>query len=224
MCRWKRKNSKVMRDLIIYGAGGFGRETALMIKQINKVEPQWKLLGFCDDGKPVGEIVDGLPVLGGLDVLQSRTSPVQVVLAVADPVTRKAIRTKLNNPLISFPALAHPSVIMGEDSDVRVGDGSIICAGSILTTNILIGEFVIVNLACTIGHDVTIGPYSSLMPGVSISGFVQCGESVLVGTGARILPHVHLGGSCQVGAGAVVTKPVNSNVTVVGIPAKPLEK
>ncbi len=213
-----------MRDLIIYGGGGFGRETALMIAQINSVRPSWRVIGFCDDNLSKGMIVDNIPVIGGLVDLNSYAQAVSVTIAVADPQTRMKIRDGIRNPKVDYPALVHPSVMGGDLARNKIGEGSIVTAGNIFTTNIQIQAFVIVNLACTIGHDVVIGDFSSIMPGCSISGAVNIGRATLIGTGARILPGVEIGESCRVGAGAVVTKPVAASETVVGIPAKPLKK
>lgn len=211
-----------MNKIIVYGAGGFGRETALMIRQINVQNVQWNLLGFCDDGLAPGKVVDGLPVLGGVNYLNDVKEEVAVVLAIADPKIRKHIREKIVNTNLYFPVLIHPSVMAGDGERNSIGEGTIITAANILTTNIHIGSFVIVNFANTIGHDVTIESYSSIMPGCSLSGFIHVETGVLIGAGARILPQVRIGRDSRIGAGAVVTNSVDAGMTVVGVPAKPV--
>lgn len=208
-----------MRDLIIFGAGGFGREIALLVRQINMASPAWNILGFCDDNLQMGSTVDGLEILGGLSEINKRDMPTAVVLAVADPGVRRMIRNKIENTGISFPAIIHPSVLTGDIERNHIGEGCILAAGNILTTNIRINSFVIVNLACTIGHDVTIGTFSSIMPGCSLSGFITIESQVVIGTGSRILPGITVGERSRVGAGAVVTRNVERGTTVVGIPA-----
>jgi sugar O-acyltransferase (sialic acid O-acetyltransferase NeuD family) len=208
-------------DLAIYGAGGFGREVALMIRQINQHENTWNLIGFYDDGKNKGSEVDGFPVLGGLEDLRNRNTPLNVVVGIADPRVRKKIVERIDGSRISFPVITHPSVLAGDTSVNRFGRGSIITAGCILTTGITLGEFVIINLATTIGHDVNIQHFTSVMPACNISGFVDIGEGAYVGSGAVILPQVSLGADCVVGAGAVVTKSVDASSTVMGVPATP---
>lgn len=211
-----------IHDIIVYGAGGFGREVALMIRQINQVTPTWNLIGFCDDGKNTSETVDGLPVIGGVRELNHYPQPVAVALAIADPHIRRTIRQKIDNGRITFPAIIHPSVLTGDHERVTIGEGTIICAGTVLTTNVRIKPFVIINLLCSIGHDVVINEFSSIMPCCSLSGFDTIGSEVLIGTGARILPQLTIGDGSKVGAGAVVVEPVPAGLTVVGIPAKAL--
>ncbi|MCY1374212.1 putative acetyltransferase EpsM [compost metagenome] len=89
--------------------------------------------------------------------------------------------------------------------------------------NINIGKHVILNLACTVGHDTTIGNYSSFMPSINISGEVVIEDGVYVGTGAKIINQLEIGTNTIVGAGAVVSKTLPPNCTAVGIPAKPIK-
>ncbi len=210
-----------MRDLAIYGAGGLGRETAVMIEQINKVQPQWNLIGFFDDGMTEGDHVDSFPVLGGMHQLNEHNASFSLVIAIADSKSRKKIYDQIKNIHIDFPVLIHPQAIIGSRSN-NFHKGAIIAAGCIFTTGISVGEFAIVNLACTVGHDVKIGNYCSVMPGCNISGNVEIGEATLIGTGSQVLQNITIGKHCKVGAGAVVTADVEEDSTVVGVPAKRL--
>ena len=209
----------MIRELAIYGAGGFGREMALMVEQMNAVRKEWELIGFFDDGRQPGEEVDGLPVLGGIDDLNKWARPIAVVMALADPQIRRRVVENIRNKLVDFPVMVHPNSMAGSTQN-SFGRGSIITAGCILTTGIEFGDFVIVNLSCTIGHDVKVGSYTAIMPGCNISGTVRIGETCLIGTGAQILQNISVGEDSRVGAGAVVIKNVGSKKTVVGVPAQ----
>ena len=212
-----------MKDIAIFGVGGFGREVLALIKDINKVEPTWNIVGFFDDGYEKGEIFNGLPNLGKVEDLNKWKSPLSLSLAIGNPVIKKKILDSITNPLVDYPTLIHPSVWIGDKEFVEIGKGCIICAGVMITTNVLIKDFVILNLQCTVGHDTIINDHASLMPSVNISGEVNVGEGVYVGTGARIINQLEIGEYTIVGAGAVVSKSLPDHCTAVGIPAKPIK-
>lgn len=209
-----------MNDLIIYGAGGFGREVALLIEQINEAKYTWNVLGFVDDGIAPNTRIDGLQVLGGLNYLHQCKQPMNIVIAIAQPLIRKTVAQSLVNKLFSFPTLIHPSANMGSSFRNNVGDGSIIAAFNVLTTGITVGNFTIINLGCTIGHDVALNNFCTVMPGCNISGNVKIGEGTLVGTGSQILQNLSIGSACKIGAGAVVTKNFGDGLTLLGVPAR----
>ncbi|HTH54963.1 MAG TPA: NeuD/PglB/VioB family sugar acetyltransferase [Cyclobacteriaceae bacterium] len=207
-----------MNNIVIYGAGGFGRETGLLIDQINRQSAKWNVLGFCDDGKSIGEVIDGLPVLGGMDYLNASPQGLSVIIAIADPSVREKIRQQLIHPKLEFPALIHPSVTVSETC--AVGEGCIICSDVVMTVNVTVQPFTIVNLKCTLGHDCVLGKFSSLMPAVNISGNVVVGRGVYVGAGAILLQGVAIGDHSLVGAGAVVNKSFESGKRIIGVPAR----
>jgi sugar O-acyltransferase (sialic acid O-acetyltransferase NeuD family) len=207
------------KSIAIYGAGGLGREVLSLLNAL----PEWKVTGFYDDGKVKGTLVKQLQVLGGLSELLEVTELTHIVLAVGSPI----IKTKLAKMLagydhIHFPVLVHPQSVIQDLPSVKLGRGSILTAGTVLTTDIEIGEHVLINLTCSVGHDVNIGDCTSVMPGVTIAGEVTIGKGVLIGSGANILNGLHIGDHSRVGAGSVVTKSVAGGKTVVGIPARPV--
>lgn len=209
-----------MKDIVIIGAGGFGREVAWLIEDINKVNKQWNLLGFIDDNDEVqGQNLNGYEVLGKLDWLMDKE--VSVVNAIANPIIRKQIMDQLKNSSNTYPTLIHPNVVYSET--VEFGEGNIICAGNILTVNIEIKNHVIINIDSTIGHDAIINDYCTILPSVNVSGHVHLEECVTVGTGSAIIQNVPVGKNSTIGAGAVVTKEIPANCTAVGAPAKPIK-
>ncbi len=212
-----------MEKIVILGAGGFGREVKALIDQINKQKPTYLLEGFYDDDKNLPNKINGVPLLGNLNTLLKRKENLSIALGIGVPKIKKKLVGKLkssNN--FSYPSLIHPSVIIGEDN-INIEKGVIICAGNILTCDILIEKFVTLNLYCTTGHDTKINSFSSFMPSVNISGEVTIESCVYVGTGAKIINQLSIGKNTIVGAGAVVSKSLPANCTAVGIPAKPIK-
>ena len=211
-----------MQDIVIIGAGGFGREVKTIIDAVNKVKKIYNFIGYYDDGIEKGTIINNFPVLGNLQDLNATDKEISVLLGIGDPTTKSKIIAKLSSDKINFPTLIHPSVQISED-EVIISKGCIICGGTIITCNIVIGSFVTLNLMCTIGHDTIIDDFSSFMPSVNISGEVHIQEKVYVGTGAKIINQLTIGKSTIVGAGAVVSKSLPDYCTAVGIPAKPIK-
>lgn len=212
-----------MKDIAIFGVGGFGREVLALIKDINKVSPTWNIVGFFDDGYEKGVMVNGFPNLGKTDDLNKWDKPISLAVSIGSPVIKKKILNKITNPLVNYPTLIHPSVWIGDREFVEIGKGCIICAGVMITTNVQIKDFVILNLQCTVGHDVVINDYAAFMPSVNISGEVIIGKGVYVGTGAKIINQLEIGDYTIVGAGAVVAKTLPAKCTAVGVPAKPIK-
>lgn len=211
-----------MSDIVIYGSGGFAREIAHLIEDINKVDNKWNVLGFLDDNMDNhGKEINDLRVLGGKEWLSDKEN-INVVLGIGAPKAKKAIIRNLEQySNIIYPNLIHPSVTISRFN--HIGLGNVICEGSILTTNIKFLNFVTINLNCTIGHDVEIGSYSTVLPNASISGNVVFEECVDFGTNSTIIQGIRVGEATIVGAGAVVVKDLPPKCTAVGMPAKPIK-
>ncbi len=212
-----------MKNLIIVGVGGFGREVAWLVERINAKNPTWNLLGFVDDNESIlGTNVNSYPVLGTCECL-SNYPDTYIVCAIGASKTRRKIIDKINSTLkdVKYATLIDPSV---ESSNlVSVGEGSIICAHSILTVNIEIGSHVIINLDCTVGHDVVIHNFVTVYPSVNISGNTQIMELSELGTGTQIIQGKKIGSESIVGAGSVVVKDIPEKCTAVGCPATPIK-
>lgn len=217
-----RLNSK---QIVIYGAGGFAREVAWLAESCNTTERLYEVVCFVDDNEGAhGRVLNGVPIMG-LDEAWRRFPKASVVGGVGSPETRQLLMERTAEAGFAFTRLIHPSV---ERSNwIQIGNGVVICAGNILTTNIQLGKHVQINLDCTIGHDVVMGDYTTLAPGVHVSGCVRFGQRVYVGTGAVIINGTQenpliIEDDAVIGAGACVTKNIERGLTVVGIPAKPL--
>jgi sugar O-acyltransferase (sialic acid O-acetyltransferase NeuD family) len=143
-------------------------------------------------------------------------------VAIGDPVHRRRIATLFERTPLPAATIVHPRVEMSDS--VLMGQGTIVCAGTVLTTNIHIGNHVQVNVGCTISHDAVIGDFTTLSPGIHVAGHVQMGNGVFIGIGASIIngrsgkPLV-IGDGAIIAAGACVTGDVSAGAMVAGVPA-----
>lgn len=207
-----------MKNIIIIGAGGFGREVQWLIERINQKEQTWNILGYVDDGVEVGRVVNGIPVIGNLEYLCQTKEELYVTCAIGSTQVRKRVIEKLlQNKKLKFPNLIDPSIL--ESEYVDYGKGNIVCAGNIFTVNISMGDFNIINLNCTLGHDDILESFITIYPGANISGNVKIGELSEIGTGTKVIQGKKIGKNSTIGAGAVVIKDVPDDCTAVGVPA-----
>lgn len=210
-----------MKDLYIIGAGGFGREVAWIVERINSIKPTWNLKGFIDDNETLWGSTEGeYHVFGGCEYL-SALEDVYAVCAVGSSNVRKKIIEKLKDTSVKLATLVDPSVLYS--NSVKIGEGAIVCAGTIITVDVNIGDHVIVNLDCTIGHDAVIDDFVTIYPSVNVSGNVLIGECSELGTGTQIIQGKKVISNTIIGAGAIVVKDCIESGTYVGSPAKKIK-
>jgi UDP-3-O-[3-hydroxymyristoyl] glucosamine N-acyltransferase len=109
------------------------------------------------------------------------------------------------------------------DENIEIGEGSIICAGSILTTNIKIGKHTHLNLHTTVGHDTEIGDFFTTAPGVKISGNCKIGNKVYVGTNGSIKEKIHISENVTLGLNCGVVKHIEESGIFVGTPTQKIK-
>ena len=206
------------------GAGGFGREVVDIVEAIHAqlTAGPIELLGVLDDAPSEENLAllakRGLPFLGSIDSWLETGPNCDYVIGVANPDHRRSIDRKLSYSGLSAATLVHPASTLG--SDVVLGEGSIVCAGARLTTNIRCERHVHVHVNATIGHDTVLGAYVSAYPQSAISGSCMIDEGATVGASATIIQGIHVGERAFVGAGAVVCSDVPARVIVKGVPAR----
>lgn len=209
-----------MTRLVIVGAGGHGREILDVIEAINALKAVYDVMGFLDDHEGTNEPLSRRSTgrLGPTNLVDSLDAV--YVVAVGDPVARAEIdrRCMLNHR--QSPVLIHPAATVG--SDVHLGPGTVVMAGARITTNVVAGRHLHVNVNATISHDCRFGDYVTVSPGCNISGNVQLGDGVTLGAGCAVIQGIRIGPNTMVGAGAVVVRDLPGGVTAVGVPAKPL--
>ncbi|MBT8327372.1 MAG: acetyltransferase [Bacteroidia bacterium] len=206
-----------MQDVVIIGSGGLAKEMAFLLEELNEVDFQWNVLGFVDNHKN-NDL--RLPIILNDNELLQRDKPLNVVFGIGFPEIRQKVYEKLKeNSHLIFPNLIHPNVV-GDWKNIILGEGNVICASSVLSTDIKIGNFNHINWDCTVGHDVTIGNFNVINPSVNVSGNAELGDTSLIGTGATILQQIRISSNVTIGAKALVNKNITQAGTYVGVPAK----
>lgn len=209
----------------IYGASGFGKEVMPLARQQYPTLAKENFV-FIDDGQ-AGTALNGYPVLSYEEFVLADYSNKAVTIAIANSPVREKLANRLNQDNIQHLNIkASNTVILDE---VEIGEGSLLCPFTCLTSNIKIGKFFHANIYSYVAHDCVIGDYVTFAPGVKCNGNIHIHDHAYIGTGAVIKqgtpdqPLV-IGQDAIVGMGAVVTKSVPAGVTVVGNPARILEK
>lgn len=211
-------------DLMVVGAGGFAREVLDVVDAINAAAaaPVWRVRGVLDDAPTSANVellaARGVQVLGGIAEAAAVAEPASYVVGIGSPAVRRRIAATLDAAGFRAATLVHPTVTMG--FGVRVGQGSVICAGVRLTTNITLGRHVHLNLNATVGHDTTLGDFVSVNPLASISGDCTIGSDVLIGVAGVVLNGLSVGEGSTVGGSACAVRDVPPGVVVKGVPAK----
>ncbi|MBH1972050.1 acetyltransferase [Moraxellaceae bacterium AER2_44_116] len=212
-----------MTPILIYGAGGFAREIAWLIERCQNDGQLIEAVGFIDDNTNThGKTINGLDVFS-LTLAIKKFPNARFTVAVGNSQIREYLTKKALGAGLIEISIIHPQTEASRF--IEYGQGTVICAGNILTTNIRLGRGVQINLNCTIGHDVLIGDFVTLAPGVRISGCVHIEHGVYIGTGATIIngtlnnPLV-IGKGAIIGASACVTRHIPPNAVAVGVPAK----
>jgi sugar O-acyltransferase (sialic acid O-acetyltransferase NeuD family) len=209
----------VTTPIVIVGCGGFGREVHDIV---DALASEGELVGYVDDDPSPANVAlverRGARVLGGTSWFASAPAGTRYVIGVGSGSVRRMIDERLSAAGFEAAVLVHPSATVG--ADVRLGPGTVVCAGARLTTNIEAGRHVHVNLNSTVGHDSRLGDYVTVNPLVAISGSVTLGDEVMMGTHSAILQGLSIGARSVAGAGACVVKDVPPDTVVKGIPAR----
>lgn len=211
-----------MKDIAIYGAGGFGREVACLIKRINEQKPTWNLIGFFDDGKDIGVENEYGRVLGGINELNAWEKKIDIVMSIGSPKVLKKIVDNITNPNVAFPNVIAPDVIFLDKDNMTIGKGNLICTGCLISCNTHIGNFNCLNDYVSIGHDTVIGDYNAFMTASRISGIVTIGQFNYFGVNCSVLQGLKIGDDVTVGAGSALMRRTKDGYTFVGVPASPL--
>lgn len=212
-----------MTDIVIYGAGSVGRLAEQIVIDINQVSDQFNLLGFLDDDKSKHNTIQhGTPILGDLQWLKHHPEA-SVVIGFSNPKQKQRLYQRLTDAGHKlYATLIHPSTWIS--NRVKIGNGSVIYPGVHLDVDIELGRFCLINKLATIGHDTSLGAFTTISPGVNVGGYNQIGEGVEFGINSCTLQHLNVGKWAMIGAGAVIIRDVPEGAVMVGNPGKELKR
>ena len=207
--------------LIILGAGGFGREMLAWAEQSVQVGREWEIGGFLDDN---------------LDALADKNTPGRIIGRISDhePATDEVFICAIGVPTIKrrvselmmarggrFTRLFHRTAVLGHNVDAA--EGVILCPFTVVSGNNRLGRGVALNLHTTVDHDVVVGDWSQLNCHCDLTAEVQVGTQVFMGSSVVVYPKVQIGDRAHLGGGAVVTRNVDADMKVAGVPARRIE-
>lgn len=211
-------------ELLIIGSAGLAKETAQLARQIDPSNERWDRISFvAEDADELGKSMAYGEVRYTDAQLMQIDRPVDVAIGIGYPRTRRRIAQWLvANPCFRFPNLVHPGVEVDFDH-VALGRGNMVCKGVVLTCDIVIGDFNVLNWNVTVGHDTRIDSFCVVNPGSNVSGNVHVGDECFLGTGCQVLEGLTIEATAVVGAGAVVLHSIEIPGVFVGVPARRVE-
>lgn len=207
-----------MKNLVIIGAGGFGREVYAIALACIENGADFKVKGFIDDNLHALDGYSGYPpIIGALSTYQVESKDF-FVCAIGNPKTKEKCVKDFLDRGANFESLIHPKATLG--LNCKIGFGCILMPNTLVGQDVTIGNFVTLDGFASIGHDVKIGNFSHLSPFAFVAGGTQVGERVMIQPGAKVITRRRIGNDVTIGVGSIVIKNLQSGITVFGNPAK----
>ena len=207
-----------MKNILIIGAGGCGREVLQWIKDINAISHEWNIKGFLDDDP---DALEGLrcdvAVIGDTKSYVPQPDD-RFICCVGNSSTRKLIIENMEAKGAEFVNIIHPTSIVADSA--LLGKATILYPYSIISDNAELGDGCIINMHSTVAHDSVLGEYCTISAHCDITGMCKLGDRVFMGSGARTVPSAKVGSDVFICAGSTVMSRIKDGMKVIGIPAK----
>lgn len=212
------QNANENSKFCLIGNGGCARELACQFFLFNK---DINIVGYVN--KIVGDdIIIGDKVIKYLgDDLYLYQHELKPLLTIGDVNIRREFINNIKNKELFINAFVSNAIV---SSDIKIGIGNIVSSNCFVSTNVKLGDFNFINIGTTICHDCLIRNNVVISPNVNIAGNVIIGDDTFIGIGATVKQGIHIGSNVIIGAGAVVIDDIKDGETVVGVPAKPLNR
>lgn len=209
-----------MKQLVIIGAGNFGRELYWHCQNSIGYGTDFEIKGYIDDVyDPVIEKYKRLqaPWLGKIQDYQIDSEDV-FICAVGEGAGREIVTGIIEEKGGQFANVIHETAIL--QGAIKMGKGVFIGPFTAIGDSAQIGNHVMLNTHSAIGHDAMIGDYTCIMSYVDVTGWCEIGKRVFLASGCRMTPKSRIGDDAYVGIGSVVLRRVKPNMKVFGNPAK----
>jgi len=208
----------LLKQLVIVGAGGFGREALAWAQQSVQFEREWTIKGFIDDNP---------------DALQGKNTPARVIGKISDyepqpddvficAIGTPAYKRRCSELLLArgaqFTRIVHRTAVIGDN--VEMGEGVIMCPYALASANNRLGRGVAVYFHATVDHDACVGDWSQISGHCDLTAGVRIGREVFLGSRVSVIPGVEIGDGAYIGAGAVVTRNIPAGAKAYGVPAR----
>lgn len=205
-------------QLVIVGAGGFGREMLAWARQSTQFGREWTIKGFIDDNRHAldGKNTPGR-VLGSISDYEPASDEV-FICALGVPAVKRKVCEQLIGRGARFTRLFHRTAVLGDNVDMA--EGVVLCPFSVVSANNRLGKSVAINLHASIDHDAVVDDWSQINCHCDLTAAVKIGREVFLGSSVAIIPGVSVGDGAYVGAGAVVLRDVPPGAKVFGVPAR----
>jgi acetyltransferase-like isoleucine patch superfamily enzyme len=209
------------QKIAIYGSGSLGQEVFLLINLINKASrsPVFEFLGFFDDSKEKGTDCKYGKIIGRIDDINQLNEPVNIAIAVGSSTSLFNMRTHVVNSNIIFPNLFSPNCLFFDKESLILGMGNIVLSNSIISYDVKMGSFNVINTCVNFGHHVEIGDFNIINPNVQLSGNAKLGSNNILGLNCAFLPQKTIGDFNVVVPGSIITKNFKNNNFLSGNPA-----
>ena len=206
--------------VVVVGAGGHAREVFQILLSCRHIGMDVEPLGFIDEAPwAEGALLEGFPILGGLEWFAGAAQPLPAaVCALGNPSTCRSLSARVRAYGVEFASAISPAAWVADTA--RIGRGSMVFPNVVVSTGVVLGEHVALNVAATVSHDTMVGDFSSIGPGAHLAGNVTVGRACFIGMGANVIHGVSIGDEAVIGAGATVLQDVPARVTAVGVPAR----
>lgn len=206
-----------MDNIIIIGAGGFGREVYYWAKDTFSNQ-EFKIKGFLSNNpRDLDNFDIDVPILEDANTYKIEEKD-RFIFAIGDIDTKKRIVTNLKNQGAKFMTLIHPTAVVAKSA--YIGEGVIICPFALVSSHVELQDFVMMNFYSSCGHDAKVGKYSILSPYATLNGFTILEPEAFLGTHATVIARKKVGYRSKVSANSVVMHDVPPHTLVYGVPGK----